>query len=195
MANVAKQYIDFFEMAIEDRLGTVEAGAPKYKDVHFVRIHNPGGKDVFEKEVDTYLKESRDPDMKAKVSRAYDDWKGKRDPEVDGIRLKDIPLLTAAECKNLAEVKILTVEDLAAVDENGLKTIGMGGRNLKRKAQDYLKAANDTGKMVQKMSNMSEEMKNLKDKLDELEETNALLKAGKEDEKEEKKQRKIKEAA
>lgn len=181
MANVARQFIEFFERAVEDRGATVEAGAPKFKDEHFVRIHNPGGKDVFEKEVDNFLKDSRDEEMKAKVRRGYEDWKGKRDPEVDGIRLKDIPLLTAAECKNLADVKIFTVEELAAVDENGLKAIGMGGRNLKKKASDYLKGANDVGKLVQKLSTMSEDYKNMEDRLKELEETNALLKADKQD--------------
>lgn len=163
------QLIRFYEEAIDDREATTLAGAPRTKCVDFIEITNPGGKDVFIKQVDeNVIKE---------YTRQYESYKAKQDPQVEGTRLKDIPLLTGRECSQLSDANIFTVEQLAGLSEAGLTAVGMGARNLQKKAADYLKAMGSNGKFVQEMNDLRVKMQAKDDELAELRDAVATLTA------------------
>jgi hypothetical protein len=182
----AVQLIEFYQEAVEDRAATQEAGGIVCRDVDYCRIINPGGRDVVERPVVDYIA-SLDHQIKAgtvgaaplkeRFVKLYDNWKANRDPELPGVKLKDIPLLSPAELKTATNAKIFTVEQLAEVGEIGLSALGMGARELQKKAKNYLLAMNDQGKLVQENIKVSEENAALKAELKELQETVALLKA------------------
>jgi hypothetical protein len=115
--------------------------------------------------------------LKERFVKLYDNWKANRDPEMPGIKLKNIPLLSPAELKTVTNAKIFTVEQLAEVGETGLGALGMGARELQKKAKNYLLAMNDQGKLVQENTRVSEENAALKIELKELQEIVALMKA------------------
>lgn len=182
----AVQLIEFYQEAVEDRAATQEAGGPVCKDVDYCRIINPGGRDVVERPALDYLA-NLDHQIKAgtvgaaalkdRFAKLYDNWKSNRDPEMPGVKLKDIPLLSPAELKTVTNAKIFTVEQLAEVGEVGLSALGMGARELQKKARNYLAAMNDQGKLVQQITAITQENEDLKTELKELQETLALLKA------------------
>lgn len=182
----AVQLIEFYQEAVEDRAATQESGGPVCRDVDYCRIINPGGRDVVERPALDYLA-GLDHQIKAgtvgaqalkeRFVKLYDNWKVNRDPELPGVKLKDIPLLSPAELKTVTNAKIFTVEQLAEVGEVGLSALGMGARELQKKAKNYLIAMQDQGKLVQENTRVSEENAALKAELKELQETVALLKA------------------
>ncbi len=59
----------------------------------------------------------------------------------DGTPLSEAPWLSAAQRAELKALKITTIEGLAGLDGTPLSRIGMGGRELKNKAQAWLDAA------------------------------------------------------
>lgn len=182
----AVQLIEFYQEAIEDRAATQEAGGPVCRDVDYCRIINPGGRDVVERSVVDYIANLDHqikaatvgaPQLKERFVKLYENWKSNCDPEMPGIKLKNIPLLSPAELKTVTNAKIFTVEQLAEVGETGLSALGMGSRELQKKAKNYLIAMNDQGKLVQENTRVSEENAALKAELKELQETVALMKA------------------
>lgn len=58
-----------------------------------------------------------------------------------GTPLTEVPWLTAAQRAELRALKIHTVDGLALLDGTALQRLGMGGRDLKNKAQAWLDAA------------------------------------------------------
>lgn len=182
----AVQLIQFYQEAVEDREATQEAGGVICRDVDYCRITNPGGRDVVERSVADYIA-NLDHQIKAgtvgaaalkdRFTQLYNNWKANCDPELPGIKLKDISLLSPAEFKMVTAAKIFTVEQLAEASEVGLNTIGMGSRELQKKAKNYLASMNDHGKLVQQMTKITEENEANKATIKELEETITLLKA------------------
>jgi hypothetical protein len=182
----AVQLIEFYQEAVEDRVATQESGGPVCKDVDYCRIINPGGRDIVERAVTDYIENLNHqikaatvgaPQLKERFVKLYENWKLNRDPEMPGVKLKDIPLLSPAELKTVTNAKIFTVEQLAEIGEIGLGALGMGARELQKKAKNYLLAMNDQGKLVQENIKISEENAALKAELKELQETVALMKA------------------
>jgi Asp-tRNA(Asn)/Glu-tRNA(Gln) amidotransferase C subunit len=60
--------------------------------------------------------------------------------------------LTPAQVENLTKLNVLAVEDLAQANEQTIMALGLDGRVLKKKAQDWLAAQGDTGKIVEQLS-------------------------------------------
>lgn len=58
-----------------------------------------------------------------------------------GTPLTEAPFLTEAKRRELRALHVHTVEQLASLDGNPLKQLGMGGRELKNQAQAYLDKA------------------------------------------------------
>lgn len=58
-----------------------------------------------------------------------------------GTPLSELPFLTEAKRSELRALKIYTAEQLASLDGEPLKMLGMGGRELKNQAHAYIEAA------------------------------------------------------
>lgn len=92
-----------------------------------------------------------------------------------GTPLTEVPWLTAAQRAELKALKIYTVDGLAQLDGTMLHRIGMGGRELKNKAQAWLDAA--AGHAVE--SRMAEELAARDAIIASMQEQLAMLSAGK----------------
>jgi hypothetical protein len=71
----------------------------------------------------------------------YKAFKNGEAQPLSGTPLSEAPFLTEAKRRELKALNVHTVEALAGLDGTPLKQIGMGGRELKNKAQAYLDAA------------------------------------------------------
>ena len=101
---------------------------------------------------------------------AYEAWRRDEEPPVNGTSIKNWPVLTPAQIKNLTQLRIVTVEDMAEANEETLMRVGMGGRNLKTSAIEWLKTAGGTGPLVERLVAMET-------KLEAIMARNALLEA------------------
>lgn len=114
------------------------------------------------------------PDIWSALKPYHDHWKqGLGDP-VDGTPLDAWPACTSGMAAKLRSLHLRSVEDVAEADESTLNRIGLGARDLKRKAQAFVanKGANETAGEIAKLERENGE---LRGRLGELEEQIAEL--------------------
>lgn len=142
-----RPHIRFETRSQEDRGASIEAGHKVYKDVVWVMITPPGGKDVVENHADQWITNIRDRsqvgqydpewvDSFAKMLKMYKD--GQEMP-TDGTPLRMCTtLFTPAEIQNCLGVNITSLEQLAGANEEALGRMGMGARALKLRAAESI---------------------------------------------------------
>lgn len=162
-------HITFEMRPIEDRNESVAKGRMVYKDVEFAIISPQGGNSVVEREVND--------DIKARFGVAYEAWKKNEEPPLNGTSVKMWPSISPSEVKNLLSARILTVEDLAAANEQMLQKVGIGARALQAKAKAWMNAANNTGKVAEEVNALKVELEAERESKNELMEVVAKLKA------------------
>lgn len=169
-------YVSFEMRAIEDRTASQETGHFVCKNVAYALVTPAGSKDVFEGIADQWLSQKRidarqgrfRPEWLEAIERGYDAWKKGLEAPINGHDLALWPVISPAQVKMLQNLNVRSVEDLAAVNEETISRMGMGGRALKQKAADWLSTAGDRGKVT-------EELTKLKLRLTTLEQENASL--------------------
>jgi hypothetical protein len=147
----------FFIEPTENKAKSAEAGRPIYDNVEMISIINPGSKDEFIKKVDANAKE--------RFGRQYEHWKRTQEQPAEGTPLEMVPFLNPAQVKELRAINIPTLEHLANLTDTAIQKIGMGGLELVRKAQAYLKAAGDNSvvtKLVAENQRLKAEIETLK---------------------------------
>lgn len=84
--------------------------------------------------------------------------------ELGGTPLKEWPRITTGLASTLAAMNIYTVEQVAAIADANLTSLGMGGRELRDQATAFLAQANgssDTSKLVAEVANLRGEVQRL----------------------------------
>ena len=175
-------YVQFELRPVEDRSATIRNGHYTTKDVEFALITPPYSKDCVEMECSVWLKKNDDDERNGRIpakwrdawKAAYAAWKNGQELPLDGTPIKGWGVLSPSQTANLLTVGIRTVEDLARVNDEGLKRIGMGSVDLKTRAQAWLKTA-DRAKSTQEIAALkadnarqAEQIKQLADTVDEL---------------------------
>jgi len=186
MAEMMKErpaYVRFEKRVIEDRNASLKAGHFVGRDIIYALITPPGSKDVIVREVestrneqgviinqgwldylDTQVQEGRIPDVFVdSYKRAYDKYKKGEDLPLNGTPIKTWPPLSPAQITNLIALNIHTVEDLAALNEEGKARFGMGIVELQRKAKNWLEESQSIGAAVARLTALETEFKDLKD--------------------------------
>ena len=76
-----------------------------------------------------------------RFSHQYRQFKMQQAQTKSGTPLTEVPFLTEGRRAELRALNIYTAEQLAAIDGQELKNIGLGGRELKNKAEEYIAAS------------------------------------------------------
>lgn len=183
-------YVRFEVRAVEDRQKTIELGHYATTNEEFALITPPFSKDCIEQKVSDWLRQL-DENVNAgrlpsrwrdKYKSDYKAWKENEEIPLDGTPIKGWSMLSPAQQANLIAINVRTVEDLAAINDEGQKRYGMGALDLKNKAQAWLKSASSLGTVVQEnaalkakvtdqettIKNMSEQLAELSSRLDQL---------------------------
>lgn len=175
--------IRFEKRSIEDKLASREAGQIVYKDVDFVLVTPPYSKDIVEHKVERWFEQVDKNVRNGKVPREHRDYwhkcyeKFKRDEAMplNGTSIKNWPAITPAQTATCLAANIHTIEDLAAVNDQGIRRLGMGAMELKNKAKAYVQAAKDTGPLVMENAALKREneiltatVENLRSKLEDV---------------------------
>ncbi len=139
-------YVTFEQRAVEDRNASIAAGGMVMKDVDFVIVRQIGSKDTHEKNALEWLS---DIDRAAASGQYPNEWarhfrekfkaykEGQDEPEL-GLSVKQWPSLSKAQVENLLGAGVRTVEDIAGMNEPTMRKVGMGARELQKKARTYL---------------------------------------------------------
>ena len=141
-------FIEFEQRAIEDRNASIASGGIIMRDVDYVIVRQVGSKDTVEKDAVEWLV---DLDRLAANGAYPGEWvrhfrekynafkAGQVEPEM-GLPVRHWPSLSKAQAENLIGAGVRTVEDIAAMNEPTMQRVGMGARELKKKAQAYLES-------------------------------------------------------
>jgi hypothetical protein len=171
--------VRFERVAVEDPRGVSLNGAVPMKDVEYAFITPPysSGNSEFVKDPKKWLAECHlkarnggpaDQRIAEHYQQQYDAWKQGMEIPEDGTPIRGWPMLTPAQQENCIRVKIPTVEYLAEATADGLKALGMGSLDLKRKAIAWLAQAKDKGPLTLEIAAVRKENDALKVSLDTL---------------------------
>lgn len=179
-------YVSFGLKTEEDRAASLAAGHIILRDVHYAFITPHGSKDRHEKRVEDWfpvidqaVREERMPQEWVNYYKAaYAAWKAGEEIPLTGTPLRNWPLLTPAQIENCKQFKVLTVEDLAASNEETIMRLGIGGRGLVDKAKNYLQAqGSDASKLTQTLTALQTENAQLKGQVEQMDQVIKVMQA------------------
>jgi hypothetical protein len=158
--NVREQrpsYVVFERRGVEDREQSLLQGRYMEKNIDFAIITPIGSKDRIPREVKSWFvsleqqaREERIPsEWVTQYKKAYEAWKKGEEAPLIGVPIKGWAVLSPAQQANVISSNILTVEDLAQVNDEGMKRIGMGALELRDKAIAWLRSTKDSGQVTQ----------------------------------------------
>lgn len=162
--------VRFARRAVEDKKATLEQGKWVGKDVDFALITPPYSKDCIEIKVEQW-KQNMMQDVKAgrlpqawqeHYLKAHEAWQNGQELPPTGTPIRGWGMLSPAQQEMLIRINILTIEDLAGINDEGVRRIGMGALDLKRKASAWIQQVNDKGPLTQKMAAVEAENDSLK---------------------------------
>ena len=170
-------YVRFARKVIEDKAETLKQGRFVGKDVDFALITPPYSKDCVELKIPQWksnmlsdVREGRMPqEWMDNYLKQFEAWQNGQELPPVGTPIRGWGVLSPAQQENLIRMNILTVEDLAAMNDEGMRRIGMGALDLKSKASAWLAQLSDKGPLTIKMAAMEAENESLKKQV------NALL--------------------
>ena len=145
----------FYMGTKEDKVKSKEAGRPIFKDVEMIEIRIAGdNKNIIDTRVDDQHKQ-RWPNQ-------YEAFLEQKEQPMEGTPIAQLTILTESKRQELLAINIRTVEALANLNENGIKRLGMGGRELVKKAVAYMKQAEG----MAPVNGLIEENKKLQEEVD-----------------------------
>lgn len=185
IADAKAPFVRFEVRAEEDRAESVKAGRYVTKDVVYAVITPHGSKDEIDRVAEEWLnsmdkqaREKRLPMDWAKAYRhAYNEFLEGRTIPLEGTPIANWPMVSPSQVKNLQSLHILTVEVLAGANEQVIARLGMGGRDLVKRAQEYLKQAEGPGKAAAQITSLEQRVEDLSNMVRNLEQQNELLRS------------------
>jgi hypothetical protein len=123
----------FYIRPVHNEAKSAAAGRPIFDDKEFVEIRASGNS--------TNIVDRPVGDLdRRRFARQYTLFKAGDNEQIVGTRLTEVPWITRSQCEELAYLKVLTVEQLANVNDQ-LCTTMVGVYELKRRAAAYLEQA------------------------------------------------------
>ncbi len=156
-------WVKFYERAVPNTVKTQEKGRPVHDRRIYVRIVTPGSRD----EVDRPTR----PDDKMRFPRQWEAFERQDEEVAEGTPLEAWTLVNVAQVADLKAAKIHTVDQLAALSDTQMQTLGLGGMELRNQAKAFLSRAADTAgesALVAELATRDQTIEALKGEIDEL---------------------------
>lgn len=169
-------YVRFERVAVEDKAATLASGDGRvhFKDVDFALITPPYSRDVIRIKVAQWKLNMEQDVRNERMPRkwmddyleAYRLWQNGQEIPLNGSAIRGWGVISPAQQETLLRMNILTVEDLAGINDEGIRRIGMGGAELKNKAVAWLRTLNDKGPLTMEIAALKQENATLKGSLE-----------------------------
>jgi hypothetical protein len=169
-------YVRFERKTMEDKPASLAAGRYVGKDIDFVIVTPAYSKDEMPYKYERFLenteknvRDGRMPEKWLEVWKdAYSKWKNGQEMPLHGTPIRGWGLISPAQQETLIHMNCMTVEDLAAINDEGKRRIGMGALELQNKAKNWLQAMNDHGPLTTRVTALERENEILKSQNDTL---------------------------
>lgn len=139
-----------------------DAGRRIPTDVDFVTLRQIGATDSIIFEVDRWFKQN-EVEVKSQrlpmehfqhYKKMYELWQMGQEMPIEGTPIKGWGMISPAQQEVIIRAGVRTVEDLATVNEEGQRKIGMGAVMLKNKAQAWISQLKDKGPATQEIADL-----------------------------------------
>lgn len=168
--------VRFERRGVEDRNESIKQSRYIEKDIDMALVTPAGSRDVMVHTVEEWMKGIRRSVRESRMPQSwldrYEDqyrrWKEGEELPVDGTPIKGWGIISPAQQKNLIGINVLTVEDLAKLNDEGLRRVGMGAIELKNKAVAWLRTLDDKGGLAMENAVLKSENEALKARVDAL---------------------------
>lgn len=169
-------YVTFETRSVEDREESIKQGMYVGKDVDYVLITPSGSKDRIDRVVEEWLPQTRAEVQAERLpaswadhyAQAYKAFKAGQEIAVVGTPIQNWPGLSPTQYKTMQSLHIRSVEDLAQSNEETINRLGMGGRQLKQRAADWLASAQNVGQVAEKASELQAKLEAAEARVQEL---------------------------
>lgn len=153
-------FVEFKRIAKHDPQASLKAGHRVVKDIDMAYIMQPGSKDQHEKVAEDWLESIRNKGLMGAADafpqewidgffKKYEAFKAGQEPPLNGTSVKEWAYLSPAQAENFVTLRILTIEDVAGMTEEAMARLGMGGRELRDKAREWVKGQEVAGSLQQ----------------------------------------------
>ena len=154
-------HLFFEEESVEDRNASLAAGGLISKSVDMVTIRQPGSKDDVKREAGPWLatlpqNPNWSPEWVERAKAMYKQFKEGLEITQVGTHVRMWPPISKAEAETLMAAGLRTVEELALANEQSISRIGIGGRDLKQRAQAWLDSASKDGRAAGELAVLRE---------------------------------------
>lgn len=124
-------YVQFYRHAELNSFQTREQGRKIFDECVYVRILIPANR------LNIIERRATDED-KLRFSRQYGQFLDKGETLQVGTPLSELPGMSAAQVLEMRHLKVETVEQLAGIPDTTAQLLGIGGQELKQRAQKFL---------------------------------------------------------
>lgn len=188
IAQARPPFVEFKRIAVPDSVKTQELGRRVTKDVDFAYIMQPGSRDQVERKATDWLAMIKQKNLDASPDaypeewvrgfhEKYKAWLDGQEMPLDGTSVKEWALLSPAQAENFIALRILTIEDVAAMTEDALGRFGMGGRELREKAREWLTKQEVAGSLAIENQELKQQLADMSARLAQLETGQVVEKA------------------
>lgn len=172
--------VKFEARSVEDRNASIAAGRTVYKTVNYVIISQIGSRDTSEKDAESWLGSLHQqpgyrPEWIEQYKGAYERWRSGQEDVPNGTHIRMWAVISKSQSDSLMAAGLMTVEDLANAPEPALVAVGIGARELQRKAREWLLTAADVGRAAESSHTLKAEITFLKQERDTLKMANQTL--------------------
>ena len=158
-------YVRFERVAKEDVVASKKAGRYIARDEDMAFITPPYSKDVFKIKVDQWFRNLAQDEQNGRIphewveryKESYELWQRGQEMPLSGTPIKGWGVISPAQQETMIRMNILTVEDLAGINDEGIKRLGMGAVDLRNKAQAWISQLNDKGAATQEIAALKKE--------------------------------------
>lgn len=156
--------VRFETIAMENRTESLKQGKWVGADVDFVHITSDRTNE-HTKKVSTWLDQLKLHLIQGRVTqerhdyyvRQYQAWKAGQEPPLEGVPIKGWGVISPAQQQVLLSIRVQTVEQLAALDDAGIRLVGMGAVDMKQKAKAWMAQIGEKGPLTIKMAALEAE--------------------------------------
>jgi len=137
--------VRFYQKEVQHNFNSDKEGRPIYYMADFVRIEIPGNQYSI---IDTFAGDNHKKLYPQQWAHYQNQKRDQGEDDIAGTLLRDWPILTSAQVRELKHYHFYTVDQVAGASDDQISKItmivGMGGHAFREKAQSYLKRAKDS---------------------------------------------------
>ena len=172
-------FVQFKQVVKDDPKRSLELGYRVTKDVDFAFIMQPGSKDCLEIEAKAWLEAIKRKNLERSHDAFPDEWvsgffakfeawKAGQEEPLDGTSVKEWPVLSPSQVQNFIAIGIRTIEDVAAMTEEAMARVGMGGRSLRDKARDWISTKELAGNALLENETLKQQIESLQQQINDM---------------------------